>query len=153
MAEVFSPPRFAPVAQSRGFVGRSVDIKLGTDLSCPKNRRRLKEELRQSPPDLLALCPPCTNESGWIHLNATKMDRLEFLRRKAQSRMFIRFCCDLSRAVLHPTPSQMWQYPASSILGPKVFRHKASCVSTGCACPIVSSSFGNPPNCCFLMKT
>ena len=71
VVEVFSPPRFAPVVQSRGFIGKSVDIKLGTDLSCPKNRRLLKEELRQSPPDLLVLCPPCTNESGWIHLNAT----------------------------------------------------------------------------------
>ena len=48
------------------------------------------------------------------------MERLEFLRKKAQSRAFIRFCCDLfrqqvssgGRAVFeHPAPSQMWQYP------------------------------------------
>ena len=35
VVEVFSPPRFAPIAQQRGFSGRSIDIKLGTALSIP----------------------------------------------------------------------------------------------------------------------
>ena len=72
VVEVFSPPRFAPTARARNFAAKSVDIKPGTDLSCPKNRSQLKAELRRSLPDLLVLCPPCTNESGWIHLNATR---------------------------------------------------------------------------------
>ena len=49
-----------------------------------------------------------------------EIERLEFLRRKALSRTFIRFCCDLFRQQValgggaifeHPAPSQMWQYP------------------------------------------
>ena len=120
VVEVFSPPRFSLVAQARGFEGKSVDIVTGTDLSIAKNRAQLKKELRDNPPELLVLCPPCTDESGWIHLNATKMDRLEFLRRKSLSRMFIKFCCELfrqqtasgGRAMLeHPTGSDMWTYP------------------------------------------
>ena len=120
VVEVFSPPRFSLVAQARGFQGKSVDIVTGTDLSIAQNRRQLKQELRANPPELLVLCPPCTDESGWIHLNATKMDRVEFLRRKSLSRMFIKYCCELfkqqvdsgGRAMFeHPTGSDMWTYP------------------------------------------
>ena len=120
VVEVFSPPRFSLVAQARGFTAKSVDIVTGTDLSIAKNRAQLKQELRDNPPELLVLCPPCTDESGWIHLNATKMDRLEFLRRKSLSRMFIKYCCELfkrqvnlgGRAMFeHPTGSNMWTYP------------------------------------------
>ena len=32
VVEVFSPPRFVPIAQQRGFTGRSVDIRLGNDV-------------------------------------------------------------------------------------------------------------------------
>lgn len=64
VVEALSPPRFAPIAQPRGFTARSIDLTLGTDLSCPKNRARLKAELRDTPPVLLVLCPPCTNERG-----------------------------------------------------------------------------------------
>ena len=144
VVEVFSPPRFAPTAKSRGFHTRSIDIKLGTDLSCPKNRSQLKAELKESPPDLLVLCPPCTNESGWIHLNAPRRERLEFLRRKAQSRIFIRFCCDLfrqqvalgGRAVFeHPAPSQMWQYPEVQSLCRRYFVTKLHMCCYGMSVP------------------
>ena len=120
VVEVFSPPRFAPVAKSRGFSAKSIDLTLGVDLSIAENRRKLKQELKESPPDLLVLCPPCTHEGGWFHLNATKMDALECLRLRARSRMFVRFCCELyrqqvalgGRAVFeHPKPSQIWKYP------------------------------------------
>lgn len=119
VVEVFSPPRFVPVAQERGFSGRSIDIKLGDDLSVAANRDRLKAELLKNPPDLLVLCPPCTDEGGWFHLNSTRMDRLLFLKRQA-SRSFVRFCCDLFRQQVslgkralfeHPTGSNIWGYP------------------------------------------
>eukprot|EP00435_Cladocopium_sp_Y103_P054627 s220_g17.t2 len=129
---------------ARGFVARSIDLTLGTDLSCPKNRAKLKAELRDSPPDLLVLCPPCTHESGWIHLNATRMERLEYLRKKAQSRIFIRFCCELfaqqvklgRKAVFeHPTPSQMWQYPEVQTLCRRFFVTKLHMCQYGMQLP------------------
>ena len=119
VAEVFSPPRFATVAEERGFQAKSVDIKLGVDLLVPANRRRLKEELRVNAPELLTLSPPCTNEGGWFHLNSTKMDRFEYLKKKTQSRILIRFCAELfqqqvslgGRALWeHPTGSKIWGY-------------------------------------------
>lgn len=133
VVEVFSPPRFAPVAQAHGFSARSIDLLTGTDLSDPKARKQLKEELRLHPPELLILCPPCTDESGWIHLNSTRMDRLEYLRRKSQSRMFIRFCCELFRQQIqlggralfeHPTGSDMWKYPEVQALCRKFYTTK-----------------------------
>ena len=37
-------------------------------------RDSVAEELRTNPPDLLVLCPPCTDEGGWFNLNACHMD-------------------------------------------------------------------------------
>lgn len=144
VVEVFSPPRFSLVAQARGFQGKSVDIVTGTDLSIAKNRAQLKQELRDNPPELLVLCPPCTDESGWIHLNATRMDRMEFLRRKTQSRMFIKYCCELfkqqvdsgGRALFeHPTGSGMWSYPEVMNLCKKYFPTKLHMCQYGLKIP------------------
>lgn len=86
----------------------------------PSERAKLKEELRNNPPELLIVCPPCTDEGGWFHLNSTYMDKLEYLRRKARSRSFIRFAMELfqqqvslgGRALFeHPTGSKAWSYP------------------------------------------
>ena len=120
VVEVFSPPRFVPEIEAHGYLGRSIDIKLGTDLTKPSERAKLKEELRRNPPELLIVCPPCTDEGGWFHLNSTYMDRLEYLRRRARSRSFIRFAMELyqqqvnlgGRALFeHPTGSRAWTYP------------------------------------------
>ena len=144
VVEVFSPPRFSLVAKARGFEGKSFDIVTGTDLTIAKNRAQLKQELRDNPPELLVLCPHCTDESGWIHLNATKMDRLEFLRRKTQSRMFIKFCCELfkqqvdsgGRALFeHPTGSGMWSYPEVISLCKKYFPTKLHMCQYGLKIP------------------
>ena len=120
VVEVFSPPRFVPEIEAHGYTGRSIDIKLGTDLTKPHERAKLKEELRAHPPELLIVCPPCTDEGGWFHLNSTYMDRLEYLRRRARSRVFIRYAMELyqqqvnlgGRALFeHPTGSRAWSYP------------------------------------------
>ena len=120
VVEVFSPPRFVPEIEANGYKGRSIDIKLGIDLTKPSERAKLKEELRVNPPELLVVCPPCTDEGGWFHLNSTYMDKLEYLRRRARSRSFIRFAMELyqqqvslgGRALFeHPTGSRAWSYP------------------------------------------
>lgn len=144
VVEVFSPPRFASVAETHGFSARSIDLLTGTDLSDPKARKKLKEELKRQPPELLVLCPPCTDESGWIHLNSTRMDRLEFLRRKSQSRLFIRFCCELFRQQVqlggrvmfeHPTGSNMWNYPEVQALCRKFHTTKLNMCMYGMQLP------------------
>ena len=82
VAEVFSPSRFAPLAQAVGAIGKSYDLQ--TDFEIAK-------ELRENPPNLLLLCPPCTDEGGWFNLNSLHMDASEYVRRVQRSSMFIRF--------------------------------------------------------------
>eukprot|EP00435_Cladocopium_sp_Y103_P044898 s702_g12.t1 len=119
VAEVFSPPRFAPLVEGMNAVCKSYDLKTGYDFTKPETRDAVARELRDVPPDLLVLCPPCTDEGGWFHLNSCTMDPKEYIRRVRQSRLFIRFCCQLfkqqvalgGQAVLeHPQGSQLWTY-------------------------------------------
>ncbi|CAK9007796.1 unnamed protein product [Durusdinium trenchii] len=56
---------FAPHAESLGFSTRSYDLKTGFDFRKAITRQQVKEELRLSPPELLILCPPCTNEGQY----------------------------------------------------------------------------------------
>ena len=120
VAEIFSPPRFAKRVTPLGYKAWSVDIKQGYDLSKPEVRKEVEEELRNNPPALLALCPPCTNEGGWFNLNSIYMSPEERLQKIKLSRMFIRWCCRLYRTQMqlggramfeHPVGSRMWSYP------------------------------------------
>lgn len=40
----------------------------------------MEQDLLTEKPALLVLCPPCTNEGGWMHLNSSKWDRMEYLK-------------------------------------------------------------------------
>ena len=125
VVEVFSPPRFSKVCQQAGFRAKNYDLITGQDLSVPSTRRELEQHLVEDPPDLLILCPPCTDEGGWFHLNSTKWDRLEYLQRVQRSRSYIRFCVKLfkiqvskgGRALFeHPTGAKTWSYPEMKTL-------------------------------------
>ena len=125
VVEVFSPPRFAKVCEQAGFKARSIDLVTGQDLSLPQTRKELLQEIREHPPELLILCPPCTDEGGWFNLNSLKWDHFEYLRRIRQSRSFIRFCIELfklqtslgGRALFeHPTGARTWHYPEMKAL-------------------------------------
>ena len=119
VAEVFCPPRFAPLIHGMNGVCKSFDKVTGYDFSKASTRDAVAEELRKCPPDLLVLSPPCTHEGGWFNLNACTMDPLEYARKVRLSRIYIRFCCKLfaqqvalgGQAVLeHPLGSRLWTY-------------------------------------------
>ena len=121
VAEVFSPPRFAKAVEGQGFRAVSYDIRTsGHDFTRKSTRLQVAQELREDPPELLVVCPPCTDEGGWFHLNSKSMSPKEVLKRKARSRTFIKYSCELfreqvergGRAVLeHPLGSKLWSYP------------------------------------------
>lgn len=107
------------MVQGVGGSCRSYDLKTGYDFTKPQTRDDVARELRENPPDLLVLCPPCTDEGGWFHLNACTMDPQEYMRRVRQSRMFVKFCCKLfeqqialgGQAIFeHPLGSKIWSY-------------------------------------------
>ena len=137
---MFSPPRFKTECERFGFQARSIDLVTGQDLTKKCTRDELEEEIRRNPPDLLVLCPPCTDEGGWFHLNSTKWDQLVYAQRVARSRSFICFCAKLFRiqtdacrqAIFeHPTGAKTWTYPeivSSCILVQEVFHGQMSYV-------------------------
>ena len=120
VAEVFCPRRFAPLVEGVGGKCFSFDLSTGFDFRVPAIREQVAAKLKRSPPDLLILCPPCTDEGGWFHLNACTMDMKDYIRRVRQSRLYIRFCCQLFEQQVaagkqalfeHPKGSQLWTYP------------------------------------------
>ena len=68
VAEVFSPPRFAPAAKELGFAAFSFDLQNGYDFRKKEDRNYVAQLLRDKPPELLVLSPPCTHEGGWHNL-------------------------------------------------------------------------------------
>ena len=119
VAEVFSPPRFAPAAREHGFAAVSYDLKTGYDFRKKSHRDEVAKFLEENPPELLVLCPPCTYEGGWHNLNVMRMSPYEALQKQLESRMYIRFCCRLyenqvkagKRAIFeHPSGARTWSY-------------------------------------------
>ena len=134
VAEVFSPPRLAPVARSMGFVAKSFDLVNGFDFRKAAHRDEVKSELRQNPPDLLLVCPPCTNEGGWWHLNSSHMSMAERTQKQRESRLYIKFCCELYEQQIslgrmavfeHPKGAKTWVYPEVKKL--VQFNHLVKC--------------------------
>ena len=120
VAEVFSPPRLSPIAESMGFAAKSYDLINGFDFRVASQRDAVKKELKENPPDLLLVCPPCTHEGGWWNLNCHHLPLHERLKKQRESRLYIRFCCDLyeqqiasGRMALfeHPKGAKTWSYP------------------------------------------
>ena len=62
VAEVFSPPRFTTQAKDMGFEAWSFDLCNGFDFRKAQDREYVKQLLKDKPPDLLVVCPPCTYE-------------------------------------------------------------------------------------------
>eukprot|EP00435_Cladocopium_sp_Y103_P060613 s808_g22.t1 len=120
VAEIFSPPRLVPQVEQAGYRGLSVDIKQGWDLCDPKVQDWVARELDEFPPELLLLCPPCTDAGGWFHYNSYFMSLHEVLRRKLILRKHKKFCKRLIRQQLkhggrvileHPRGSEYWDDP------------------------------------------
>ena len=120
VVEVFSPPRVVPQVEKMGLRGLSVDIKQGWDLTDPVTQSWLMRELAEFPPELLILCPPCTDAGGWFHLNKYYMTMQDYLRRKRALRIFKDFCKQLMKQQIaaggrfvfeHPVGSEVWRDP------------------------------------------
>ena len=120
VVEVFSPPRLAQQTATRGQTCLSADLLTGWDFRKVEHRRAMRELIKNSPPDLLLCCPPCTWSGGWFHLNKHFMDPSEVREKQLLSTLFVNFCCELielqldagGRAVLeHPKPSMIWKLP------------------------------------------
>ena len=120
VVEIFCPRHAAPEVKKMGLRGLSIDKTLGWDLLDTKQQDWLLREMREFPPELMILCPPCTDAGGWFHLNKFYMSIQEYLKRKHQLRKFKEFCKKLIKQQVacggrfifeHPAPSEVWSDP------------------------------------------
>ena len=56
-----------------GFKGLAIDLKQGWDLANKDTQDWVANELDRFPPEVLVICPPCTNAGGWFNLNSCYM--------------------------------------------------------------------------------
>ena len=118
--EVFSPPRFAQQTATRGQTCLSADLVTGWDFRKPSHREHMKKLIKETPPELLVLCPPCTWAGGWFNLNQLYMSPEEVAEKQRLTMLFINFCCELMELQLasgnrvlfeHPKGSAAWKMP------------------------------------------
>ena len=115
VVEVFSPPRFALECAKFGLDCISADLCTGWDFRKLEHRQQLRRIVKDTPPELLVLCPPCTWAGGWFHLNRTKMDPAEVAKKEFLTKLFINFCKELAEEQLRNGGRIMFEHPKDSI--------------------------------------
>ena len=129
--EVFSPPRFALEAITKGLTCVSADLVTGWDFRKTSDREAMRRLIRECPPELLVLCPPCTWAGGWYHLNKFLLTEEERRHRDVLTSLFLNFSADLAQMQLdaggrvlfeHPKASRAWKNPRWQRLASRMFR-------------------------------
>ena len=113
--EVFSPPRFAKQAAIRGQKCLSADLVTGWDFRKPQHREHMKRIVKETPPELLVVCPPCTWAGGWFNLNRMFMSPEEQAEKQRVTMLYINFCCELMELQLQSGSRIMFEHPKGSI--------------------------------------
>ena len=118
--EVFSPPRFALECATKGISCLSADLLTDWDFRRSTDRTAMRELIRERPPELLILCPPCTWAGGWYELNKMYLSEAERREREVLTRLFLNFSAELAELQLaagkrvlfeHPRHSKAWKLP------------------------------------------
>eukprot|EP00434_Breviolum_minutum_P039141 symbB.v1.2.034744.t1/scaffold4544.1/size38254/1 len=103
IVEVFSPGRFAEVAQDFGFESLGAyDLSLDWDWNKVIHRRRLEERLALSPPDILVMTPPCGPLSRLQQCTPEekRRDPEAFRKEIENAKAMIRWCLKLAEKQL-----------------------------------------------------
>eukprot|EP00435_Cladocopium_sp_Y103_P064168 s612_g25.t2 len=151
VAELFSPPRFAKVAEAEGQKGLSFDIQQGWDLLSPKVQKQVDEMLNDEMPELLVCCPECKHWGGWYRLNQHKLSMVEQLHNKKVAEKQADFVAQQVRKQLHrggrvliehPWTSDMWKHPSIAKLLDQGLLRK--CKAHMCAYGLVDPDTSQP---------
>ena len=100
VAELFSPPRFALAAKAKGYLGLSFDIQQGYDLLKKDVQKQVNQQLEESRPELLVLCPECKHWGGWYRLNQHKLPMWVQLYNKQIAQKQADFCVEQAKRQL-----------------------------------------------------
>jgi hypothetical protein len=100
VAELFSPPRFALAAKAKGYLGLSFDIQQGYDLLKKDVQKQVNQQLEESRPELLVLCPECKHWGGCYRLNQHKLPMWFQLYNKQIAQKQADFCVEQAKRQL-----------------------------------------------------
>ena len=114
--EIFSPPRFDQLAAVRAQTCLSADLLTGWDFGKPDHRNHVKKLVKETPPELLVLCPPCTWAGGPFNLNKLNMSSTEVAEKQRLTILFINSCCDLIELQLESDNRVLFEHPKGSIV-------------------------------------
>ena len=93
--EIFSPRRFADLAEHFGMVSRgSFDLSEGWDFNIRDHRRQAEDAVRMVDPDLLTMCPPCGPLSRMQNLtpDRQRVDLDQHRREVDRAKMMVVWC-------------------------------------------------------------
>eukprot|EP00435_Cladocopium_sp_Y103_P050503 s1907_g15.t1 len=97
--EVFSPGRFAELAEGFGFQSMGTfDLSDGWDWRKPIHRRRAEQIIAFSPPDVLVMTPPCGPLSRLQALNPleNRIDPQKFIEEQETAKAMVRWCLKMA---------------------------------------------------------
>ena len=121
VAEVYSPPRVAPIARQKGWAGGwSLDITTRDaqgrpwDFDCADTRARAEALVARTRPALLILSPMCTYFSPIMQLAKLGMDPAEFDRRYARALDHLRFAFRLIQLQISEGRYFLFEHPANA---------------------------------------
>ncbi|CAK9020221.1 Copia protein [Durusdinium trenchii] len=115
VAEVFSPPRVAVVAEELGHrSGGPYDLQTGYDLSSSTDRMKCMKELRQADPDVLIICPPCSPFSLLQELNRGRTAESAWKLRLAEGKQHLAYGMKLYEWQVRRGKWAIFEHPATS---------------------------------------
>ena len=115
VSEVFSPPRVSEVAQEQGHVsGGAFDLKTGFDLSLRRDRLRCWQELKETDPDLIVVCPPCGPFSILQGLNQSEKAQKTLKLKLAEGRAHLKFAMQVFEWQVRRKKMAVFEHPATS---------------------------------------
>ena len=128
VAELYSPPRVTATLPKLGLAaGSTFDLHadeagVAWDFTRPSDRKRAWDRLRAEEPFLVVGSPPCTMFSRLqLNLNARKMGKIEWERRRREAEVLLIFAVAVYRLQVqggrhflheHPAGATSWSHPA-----------------------------------------
>lgn len=96
-AEMFCPPRMAPIFQGKGYKAKfSLDVLNGWNLADIPTQIHTREMMRLHKVKRTHLSPPCTSFSNLMHWNKARMCPHKMAARLQEGKDFLEFSMDIA---------------------------------------------------------
>ena len=142
--ELFTPPRIAKLAVTRGFNCLTADQATGWDFRRPADRQRLLDTVREHRPELMYIGPPCTWVGGWFELDSPHLDVEQRAEKTRLIRLFSGFIADFAQMQLAngghlvfepPARTDLWKLPKLTAVTDRMYKISVDMCAYGLVLP------------------